>query len=64
MSLVERKRTDCSALPKGWQREEQTRKAGLSSGKVDVFYYRYIPRDLHGICIFKILLLYINKFYC
>lgn len=38
---IERKRSDCSALPKGWQREEVTRKTGLSAGKVDVFYYRY-----------------------
>ncbi|KPJ15768.1 Methyl-CpG-binding domain protein 3 [Papilio machaon] len=36
---IERKRTDCSALPKGWQREEVLRKTGLSAGKVDVFYY-------------------------
>uniref|UniRef100_A0A1B6BY16 MBD domain-containing protein n=1 Tax=Clastoptera arizonana TaxID=38151 RepID=A0A1B6BY16_9HEMI len=36
---VERKRFECSALPKGWQREEVTRKNGLSAGKVDVYYY-------------------------
>ncbi|XP_013140446.1 PREDICTED: methyl-CpG-binding domain protein 3 isoform X1 [Papilio polytes] len=36
---IERKRSDCSALPKGWQREEVMRKTGLSAGKVDVFYY-------------------------
>ncbi|XP_017020210.1 methyl-CpG-binding domain protein 3 isoform X1 [Drosophila kikkawai] len=51
---IERKRVDCSALPKGWQREE-VRKSGSSSNsnasatntttasnnnnKVDVFYY-------------------------
>lgn len=34
--------TDCPALPKGWKREEIIRKNGLSSGKIDVFYYRYI----------------------
>ncbi|OQR79363.1 methyl-CpG-binding domain protein 2-like [Tropilaelaps mercedesae] len=26
-------------LPKGWRREEQARRLGLSAGKVDVFYY-------------------------
>ncbi|CAH0382319.1 unnamed protein product [Bemisia tabaci] len=36
---VEKKRFECSALPKGWQREEVVRKTGLSAGKVDVFYY-------------------------
>jgi len=36
---IERKRFECSALPKGWQREEVMRKNGLSAGKVDVYYY-------------------------
>ncbi|XP_055544612.1 methyl-CpG-binding domain protein 2 isoform X2 [Wyeomyia smithii] len=36
---IERKRADCAALPKGWQREEVLRKTGLSAGKVDVYYY-------------------------
>nr|CAG4638663.1 EOG090X0BDJ [Cyclestheria hislopi] len=39
MSGVERKRYECNALPKGWQREEVIRRTGLSAGKVDVFYY-------------------------
>lgn len=36
---VERKKYECSALPKGWQREEVIRKSGLSAGKIDVYYY-------------------------
>jgi hypothetical protein len=39
---IERKKYECSALPKGWQREEVIRKSGLSAGKVDVYYYRYM----------------------
>ncbi|KAJ1522069.1 hypothetical protein ONE63_002382 [Megalurothrips usitatus] len=36
---VEKKKFDCTALPKGWQREEIIRKSGLSAGKVDIYYY-------------------------
>uniref|UniRef100_A0A0A9Z655 Methyl-CpG-binding domain protein 3 n=1 Tax=Lygus hesperus TaxID=30085 RepID=A0A0A9Z655_LYGHE len=36
---VEKRRFECTALPKGWQREEVVRKTGLSAGKVDVCYY-------------------------
>jgi len=41
MLKSERKRFECNALPKGWTREEVTRRSGLMSGKVDVFYYRF-----------------------
>lgn len=40
---MEKKRWDCSALPKGWKMEEVTRKSGLSAGKSDVYYFRYCP---------------------
>ncbi|KAF0031921.1 hypothetical protein F2P81_016476 [Scophthalmus maximus] len=37
--MMERKRTDCAALPPGWKKEEVIRKSGLSAGKSDVYYY-------------------------
>ncbi|XP_053612095.1 methyl-CpG-binding domain protein 2 isoform X2 [Plodia interpunctella] len=42
---IEKKRSDCSVLPKGWQREEVLRKTGLTAGKVDVYYYRGVRSD-------------------
>lgn len=39
---MEKKRWDCTALPKGWKMEEVTRKSGLSAGKSDVYYFRYL----------------------
>jgi len=36
---VERKKYECTALPKGWVREEIIRRTGLAAGKVDVCYY-------------------------
>ncbi|XP_050699685.1 methyl-CpG-binding domain protein 2-like [Eriocheir sinensis] len=36
---IEKRRYDCSALPRGWKREEVLRRTGLTCGKVDVYYY-------------------------
>ncbi|XP_060038037.1 methyl-CpG-binding domain protein 3 isoform X1 [Erinaceus europaeus] len=36
---MERKRWACPALPRGWEREEVPRRAGLSAGLRDVCYY-------------------------
>lgn len=53
---MEKKRWDCTALPKGWKMEEVTRKSGLSAGKSDVYYFRYLTNEglvfnkwMHGI---------------
>lgn len=35
----ERRRFECTSLPKGWYREEVCRRSGLSAGKVDIYYY-------------------------
>lgn len=36
---MEKRRSDCPALPAGWKKEEVIRKSGLSAGKSDIYYY-------------------------
>ncbi|KAM9794724.1 methyl-CpG-binding domain protein 2 isoform 2-T6 [Syngnathus typhle] len=36
---MEKRRSDCPALPPGWKKEEVIRKSGLSAGKSDIYYY-------------------------
>lgn len=36
---VDKRHFDCEVLPKGWKREEVLRRNGLTTGKVDVYYY-------------------------
>ncbi len=33
---------DCPGLPPGWKKEEVVRKSGLSAGRPDVYYYRFV----------------------
>ncbi|KAK9507173.1 hypothetical protein O3M35_007085 [Rhynocoris fuscipes] len=49
MMSIDKKKYECSSLPKVWQREDAIRKSALSSGKIDVNYYspeppRYEPK--------------------
>jgi len=37
-----RKRTHVTTLPSGWMREETVRQNGLSRGKSDIYYIRYL----------------------
>ncbi|TNM92439.1 hypothetical protein fugu_019451 [Takifugu bimaculatus] len=46
---MERKKSDCPALPPGWKKEEVIRKSGLSAGKSDVYYYR--SRGTRGVTL-------------
>ncbi|XP_026481831.1 methyl-CpG-binding domain protein 2-like isoform X1 [Ctenocephalides felis] len=42
---IERKKTEYAGLPKSWPKEEAFRKAGISAGKVDVYYSRSARAD-------------------
>jgi hypothetical protein len=36
---VKKVRSECAALPRGWIREEVSRRSGLTVGRTDVYYY-------------------------
>uniref|UniRef100_U5EQR4 Putative mbd-like protein n=1 Tax=Corethrella appendiculata TaxID=1370023 RepID=U5EQR4_9DIPT len=44
---IERRRSDCNVIGKGWQKEEIQRKgnSALANNKIDVFYYRNMRPD-------------------
>ena len=41
-SSSSRKRSAAIDLPNGWVREENERRNGISAGKSDVYYYRFV----------------------
>ena len=36
---IKKSRSECATLPRGWIREEVSRRSGLSVGRTDVYYY-------------------------
>ena len=41
-------RSECAALPRGWIREEVSRRSGLTVGRTDVYYYSPTGKKLRS----------------
>ena len=46
--LGKRSRVSCPALPAGWTREAVRRAGGVSSGKLDVYYFSPAGRKIRS----------------
>ena len=54
--------TPVSSLPSGWRRDETLKQSGLSSGKTEIYYIRYVI--IVNFCIFVYNCIYFGKEFC